>query len=255
MKRTVMGIMLMFAVLSFPGIGASEIDPESIVAMWDFDEGDGELLQDRSGNGNDGDLNGPVWEAGKFNTALDFDGQNDSVQVPDSESLNAVDDITITAWVYLRRGVTSGTWNALVGKHPYQSGYLMWIQVPNEPCGLVYSGGRFDNRSGIQLNQDTWYHLAFTRVNSGQMQFFIDGELVKEANSNAGEMTVLNAPISIGGQSPQVLDGLVDEIAIFNTALDEADINHLMKGFRIALSVSPTDKLATTWANLKDFDR
>ena len=253
MKRTLVCMTLMFSGLFLTGKILGDIDPESIVAMWSFDEGKGKMLGDSSPNGNHGELkNSPAWEAGKFDKALDFDGKDDRVEVPDSDSLNQVDDLTMTAWVFLRRAVTSGTWNALVGKNPYPSGYLMWIEIPSEPCGLVYTGaGRFDNRSGVQLDLKRWYHLAFTRVNRGDMTFFIDGKLVKEDKSGAGKMAVLNAPISIGGQSPQILDGLVDEIAIFNTALNEDDINHLMKGFKSAMSVFPENRLVATWGRIK----
>ncbi len=230
----------------------AEIDLETCIGAWLFDEGEGDVAGDSSGKGNDGDINGAEWAEGKFGKALEFDGVSSRVDIPDSDSLNDVDEITILAWVYLERAVTSGTWNSVAGKNPYPNGYLMWIEVPQEPCGLVYVGGRFDDRSAVQIDLEKWYHLAFTRAIDGEMSFYIDGALVKTAPSTAGSITTTPGPVTIGGQSPQVLDGFIDEVIFFNTVLTEDDINNIMKnGLERATAVEPSDKLAVTWASIR----
>ena len=46
-----------------------------LVGWWKFDEGNGTVAYDSSGNGNDGNLtNGPIWTDGKIGGALSFDG-------------------------------------------------------------------------------------------------------------------------------------------------------------------------------------
>ena len=65
-------------------------------------------------------------------------------------------------------------------------------------------------------------------------------------------------PLIIGAQGPagrQGLHGIVDDVALFDTALDEAEINAIMTqglgeyfGY---YAVNPGDKLATTWARVK----
>ena len=245
---TVIAISLMFTLPSF-----AEIDFEAAIGIWLFDEGKGDTVTDLSENGNDGTLNGPEWVDGKFGKALSFDGKDDAIDISDSDSINDVDDLTMLAWVYLRREVTSGSWNALFGKKPYASGYLMWIEVKREPCGLVYSPGRADCRAGVQIDLEKWYHLAFTRVNKGEMKFYIDGEEVKVAASTPGVIKTAPAPISIGGQSPQVIDGMIDDVAIFNVALSEDDIKSLAdKGIEKTLNVTAdSGKLTTTWGLIK----
>jgi len=42
---------------------------------------------------------GPVWVDGKYGYALNFDGVDDYVEVPDSDSLDITDEITLEAWV------------------------------------------------------------------------------------------------------------------------------------------------------------
>jgi len=47
----------------------------------------------------------------------------------------------------------------------------------------------------------------------------------------------------------------IDDIGIFNDALTENDVNSIMKNGleRAALTVEPSEKLAVTWGNIKEF--
>ncbi|MFV1982501.1 MAG: hypothetical protein ACC657_03095, partial [Thiohalomonadales bacterium] len=78
-------------------------------AYWNFDEGTGTTIVDGSGNGNDGTfVNEPTWyTAGRHGGAIDFDGGNDYITVPDSIGVNPTAAISVEAWV---RSDSSG-WN------------------------------------------------------------------------------------------------------------------------------------------------
>ena len=53
-----------------------------LVGWWKFDETNGTVAYDSSGNGNDGNLtNGPTWATGKIGGALSFDGVDDYIEV------------------------------------------------------------------------------------------------------------------------------------------------------------------------------
>jgi len=242
---------MIIITLIFTGACHAKIDLDACIGAWLFDENDGDEASDWTKHENHGEIKDADWAKGKFGSALEFDGAKSQVVIPDSDVLNDVEEITILAWVNLRRGVTSGSWNAIAGKNPYASGYLMWIEVPNEPCGLVYSPGRADDRSAVQLDNDKWYHLAFTRAVDGGMKFYIDGKMVKEAASTAGPITTAPAPLSIGGQSPQIVDGFIDEVILFNIVVEEEDINKIMADGLMPFAVSAEGKLAATWANVK----
>lgn len=252
LELPVVFISVIVVGLVIAGACHAEINLDACIGAWLFDENDGDEASDWSGKENHGEITNLDWAEGKFGSALDFDGASGMVVIPDSESLNDVEEISILAWYFMRRGVTSGTWNALVGKNPYPNGYLMWIQIPSVPSGLVYAPGRFDNPSTVQINTDRWYHFAFTRDIDGKMKFYIDGEVANESQSSSGAITVIPGPLAIGGQSPQILDGIVDEVIIFNNILEKDDINRIMNsGLEMATAVSVEGKLATTWANVK----
>jgi hypothetical protein len=66
----------------------ARIDPESIIGIWLFDEGKGDVAEDSSENGFDGKImNGAKWVDGKFGDALEFDGADDYVDFGNDERL------------------------------------------------------------------------------------------------------------------------------------------------------------------------
>ena len=63
-------------VLGIVGSASAEL-----VAYWGFDEGSGDTVFDSSGNGNDGTIVAGEWGQGKFGPALNFNGQDNYVQL------------------------------------------------------------------------------------------------------------------------------------------------------------------------------
>ena len=57
----------------YPGL-SSAIDTNAALGIWLFDEGNGNTAMDSSNNGNDGELVGAKWVAGKYGEALKFEG-------------------------------------------------------------------------------------------------------------------------------------------------------------------------------------
>src|SRR4051812_12399398 len=68
------------------------------VAAYGFNEGTGSAITDASGTGNSGATSGTAWAAGKFGSALSFNGSG-SVTIPDSSSLDLSAGMTLEAWV------------------------------------------------------------------------------------------------------------------------------------------------------------
>lgn len=55
---------------------------EGLIAHWKFDEGEGDIAYDSAGD-NDGTIYGVDWTTGIIDGALDFDGEDDYVDVGD----------------------------------------------------------------------------------------------------------------------------------------------------------------------------
>ncbi len=68
---------------------------EGPVAHWNFDEGKGNVLHDRSGNGNNGEIHGAKWVTREGRTALRFDGGR--VACGNASHLKLRDQISVSA--------------------------------------------------------------------------------------------------------------------------------------------------------------
>ncbi len=136
------------------------------VAAYGFEEASGAAVTDSSGTGNNGTLTNAVrTTAGKFGSALTFNGSNAWVTVPDAPSLDLTNSMTLEAWV---KPVTlSGAWRTVIMKE--QSGNLVYdlyasrTGSPAAPLSEVYASGSpqaAQATAGLALN--TWAHLAAT---------------------------------------------------------------------------------------------
>ena len=88
-------------------------DVTGLVAAYGFEEPSGTTVSDESGTGNVGTISGATRSAaGRFGSALSFDGVNDWVTVPDAASLDLTTGMTLEAW--LRPSALNGWQSAAV---------------------------------------------------------------------------------------------------------------------------------------------
>jgi len=74
--------------------------PPDLRAYWPLDENEGYAARDFSGNDNDGTLlNGPTWVPGHTGYAVEFDGEDDLIDVEDDNSLDITRNLTIDVWI------------------------------------------------------------------------------------------------------------------------------------------------------------
>ncbi|MBU0732028.1 LamG domain-containing protein [Patescibacteria group bacterium] len=64
-----------------------------------MDATSGTDVADSSGYGNNGNVTNPAWMTGRFGNSLEFSGTADFAVVPDNDSLDLADDITLAAWI------------------------------------------------------------------------------------------------------------------------------------------------------------
>jgi len=85
MKKVIMAVILIQAGIVF----AQPVD-EHTLAYWKIDEGSGDFVEDSSSYGNHGTVENATWttDAMTGGAALEFNGKNSRVIVPDSPSLH-----------------------------------------------------------------------------------------------------------------------------------------------------------------------
>ena len=71
LKFTFLTLLLVLMTGWFAGI--TTVPEAKIIALWTFDEGQGKVVKDSSGNGNDGKITGEKWIDGGFGKALELD--------------------------------------------------------------------------------------------------------------------------------------------------------------------------------------
>ena len=252
--------MLMALVPIRPMAGIAVIDMETSVGLWSFDENDAKTALDRSENRNNGTIRGAKHVKGKFGKALRFDGQNDYVNCRSHRSLNPEQAISIAAWVFVESWAGAGGLDRTFlekrnrGEPDASVYYLGALQgTIHFRLWMVRGGGARELSSGNnRIELEEWYHLTGT-YDGEHARLFINGEVVDE-DEFGGDIAVANHVSLILGAGNQAsaswFAGLLDEVAIFNVELSDAEIMELMGGID-NLAVLTSDKIATTWAKLK----
>jgi hypothetical protein len=108
-----------------------------------------------------------------------------------------------------------------------------------------------------QINDGDWHHLAAT-VSSAGIDLYVDGELDTHY-AGVPSISASNSTVTIGAPNSNnwgtSFSGVIDDVAIFDVALEKEDILTLMnQGLEESLYPSAVDvsgKLTTTWANIK----
>lgn len=244
-------ISLIVISLMFAGTGYPDIDRNAVVAVWLFDEGSGDITVDSSGNGHDGTLeNDPQWVDGMFGKALEFDGEMDGshVSLP-PEILTQPDNWSITLWAKTN---SPGSWPALIQLNfDTPTGFATGIIIEGSTFRILYDDTCVVG--GKPIVPGEWRHLAVTSSGNTEFKVYEDGVDVTVPAGGAGWHIDTNE-IAFGYDT-ECFNGILDDIGVFNVTLEEEDIQDIMEhGLNGALRISPvepSDKLATTWANIR----
>ncbi|MHC4285297.1 MAG: LamG-like jellyroll fold domain-containing protein, partial [Planctomycetota bacterium] len=95
--------------------GAARDLARGLIGHWTFDEGKGMIARDSSGRNNHGTIMGSAkWAKGRIGRALDFDGTDDFVSIPNEGNFDITGSITVTAWIRVNSFTRS--WQAIVTK-------------------------------------------------------------------------------------------------------------------------------------------
>ncbi len=256
----IIGISFIIVSLMFAGQSYAKIDKANIMGIWLFDEGSGDVAKDTSGLGNDGTLVGdPQWVDGKFGEALEFNGVEDYVDCGNGESLDITQTITVMGWVKPDEALGLDGWQRFASRGEYNTGWMIGITNAGKPdLTITNAGGGFVTMYGkTTLELGRWYHIAgVVDSSTRQVYIYFNGTLDNNPMAHSGEMMNPGVPTTIGKSGvAHVYDfhGVIDEVVIFDVALEEEDIQAIMnKGLGSMLAVSQSGKLTTTWGGIKN---
>ncbi|RLE37708.1 hypothetical protein DRJ17_05970 [Candidatus Woesearchaeota archaeon] len=158
--------------------------------------------------------------------ALKFDGVDDYVEVPHSDSLN-LNVLTVMVWF---KSTYSGEWfRTIVAKYGYEmiqeSWGLGWV-APNRLGFYIRdaSGTKNDAGAGDGEGLDGKWHFLVGVASDTKVQFWMDGVLKKEVMRTVGDIRNTR-PITLGMHYGfQFVPEDIGEVLIYNRALSESEI-------------------------------
>jgi chitodextrinase len=214
------------SVVMLLGPASIEAAPTGLVGAYSFDAGGGSVLADVSGNGNNGTISGATWTTGKTGGALNFDGTNDLVTVPDSAAVELLDGMTLEAWV---RPTANGSWRTVVAKE--ESGNLVYGLFSSSdtggPAATVSIGAKSSQdvvHGADELALSTWTHVAAT-YDESNARLYVNGSQVATMPLT-GQVRRSNRPLQIGGNNvwAQWFQGQIDDLRIYDRALSSSEL-------------------------------
>lgn len=257
--------ILIWMLLISVAIGHAEIDLDTLGGVWLFDEGKGKTVKDHSGNGNDGTIVGdPQWVDSDFGPALKFDGKDDYLEIPHSDTVNVgEDDFTLVAWL---NPAAPGAGQGIISKGAWcwNGGWILDIgDTGPGAIRLETSADGGDNGSIISpagtMDVNKWQFVAAIVTRDSDSYIYRDGEEVAVKVVQGNDLTQDGYDLLMGcllecNKLPGAFFPVsITHVALFNgVALTFEDTEMIRdQGLEAVLSVSPKAKLATTWGKLK----
>jgi hypothetical protein len=235
-------------------LGATAFSADDLVLYLSFDQGtiSNSIATDLSGHGNDGIISGdPKVVDGILGDALELkgDGSDDRVEVPLQPSITFGQGDSFSALAWIKTGVTTSQQDGIVGNYGTKAAQF-WHLFANEDGGVTFyvrDVGKAHSAvvaSPDLISDGIWHHVAGIRdQHAKKVRLYIDGELVNELDDETEDINS-GQSIWIGDTLSRYFDGLMDDVRIYNKALDQAAILRAMKGTtatELASAPTPAD--------------
>jgi hypothetical protein len=201
--------------------------PKGLVSWW-RGEGNG---KDAWG-GNHGTVVGKVsYVPGQVGLAFKFNGV-DQVEVAGAPDLNLTTTVTMEAWIKPTSLYLDGGFAALIAKGSGTTRSYCLFLSSQRALRLSYSTTA-ETDVALETEADTVPVGQFSHVGAvidtagGVMQIYLNGKLVA-ARATAGPLAANNLPLTIGLSDKHGFYGLIDEPAVYNRALSQAEIQSIV---------------------------
>jgi hypothetical protein len=242
MRKSYIAGFVIMAGLSIVLSAACFAQTQPPVGYWPFEESEGLAIKDASGRGHDGaiinECRGVQRVVGRTGRGLQFTGgdpagRNQAGAVA-LEGMGEVDwskGLTVELWLKLNALERSATVelvsNTVADRGPgfrfMISWQSLWLRSGEGGSGATWGAG--SNAATAPLKIGEWTHLAGT-YDGSIFRVYIDGALVKESDPGLkltpGEKTIVLG--SYGGGYAYGLDGVLDEVKLYNAVRSPAEI-------------------------------
>ena len=192
-----------------------------LVGWWKFDENNGTIAHDSSGNGHDGNLfNGPTWSSGKIDGALSFDGVDDRVLIPAPKPSFP---FSFSIWIRPNSNNPQGIIDTSPNNHNV-------LRI--HPDGGVFEWWQASPTFQLNVTANQWQLIVIQINHTGThrvLTYYLNGDFVgsySSLNNNTVGWTVpVLGDVNNGGAGRY--NGLLDDVRIYDRALSAAEVQAL----------------------------
>lgn len=202
----------------------SDVGP--LVGRWKLDEGAGAYARDTSGNARHGTLmnmNNSNWVDGMDAKALKFvSSASNYIDIPNAAGLTSGGSFSGSCWINLTSHVGFG--GIASNYDATDGGWGIWDQAAGGIRFLTRNAlGNVTYADCAALSTGDWHNIAWVyNATLGTASFYVDGALSWSQPSVNPTRSIPS--LTIGKYSGNYLNGIVDEMCIYDKALAPAEI-------------------------------
>lgn len=197
------------------------------VAAYSFNENNGTVATDASGNG----FNASVINGSFSNGALNFNGKDSSVTLPSEVFSSINNEVSVSVWVNgadtqarndTLLSATDGAGNAALSIHlPWGDSRVYWSAGNKEE-----NIDRISTAAPMSSFKGEWNNWVFTKnATTGKMAIYLNGNLLRQVT---GKTSVIRGitEVTLGSNNDGSLsyDGQIEALEIYSTSLSEDEI-------------------------------
>ena len=214
---------------------------DTLISKWKLDKDGADET-----NINPASVVGAEVTEGRFGGALQFDGDNDYVDLGDAAIFQQPSVFTISMWfkrlANRSQATNHGVNNVLIATASRTQNDNLEIGTQGQNIEVYidsYSGLDLTRNFNAGIQNNTWYHLVLT-FDSGVATIYLNGQKkvtwsdygirLDSAGASKTSLGISRLKLDNGSQTDQLwgdFEGLIDEVSIYQSALTETTISNL----------------------------
>lgn len=219
----------------------AQITTDSLKAFYPFNGN----ANDETYNGHDGTINGPTLTTDRFNninSAYDFDGNNDYIELDNEIGKFGTSDFSISLWYY---PLTSGKYIIVKRNTEGWANFWEWTDFRFTINQNSTNTSSTVDGSSAELNE--WHHAVIVK-SSSKFYLYLDNQLVDSTLLSQTYDVTNNNPCEIGAQVAPVsgvvgdFTGKIDDIRFYTKQLDTTEIEALFYENYPQISLDPVSQ-------------
>ena len=199
----------------------------NLIAYWRLDDNSGLTAADAAGTNVGTLVHGPAWTSGRVGGALNFDGIDDVIHVPDADALDLENKFSIAFWFNptLLLNANSGR-KDLLDKSGSYGLMLNYLEADGKLAFVLNSNAPVVKSVTVSWPSNQWCHAAAT-YDGAQMKLYVNGSLEGTLTTTV-PATASTTALQIGGSAQGFyFPGALDEVRLYNAALSSNDVRGL----------------------------